>query len=735
MGFPIQIRLGPPAVHRRPCHRLPAALLIVAATLAHAAVYENSILIDNEDDLIALEQQGDISAETRDALLELFREGVDLNTANREALYDLPSLTYADCDAILALRKSAGRIDAPQQLVSSGALTQEQLAQISPFIRLEPAARPKQVPFPIKGSLRAVTAFSTYDTVPPPALFSARLAGPRGLSGGLMLLSTRRVPESPLYDAFSDGLMSSGFDYRLTVPRFEVQWRKDKLRVTLGTFTLGFAERLTLDNTSRQTPRGIYITHDFTRPTALARTCKLSNPDLPLTGDCAANENDVYITSDFTLRQTFRGIAASLEDLSLGGEKTLSAYGFVSYQERSLYQYQLFDRRFCDDPRDERDSCKAPPVFLPDRSTRLVSSTLPSIFDEVAGGGHLAVRPSNRLALGATGYGALPLFRAQPMQLDFQEWSRYPSGGAFGAIGLDAQANVGRVNLFLEAARTFDAEPGGGGGYGVEQRTTFSPRGQQLELSLRYYDDLFANPFSRAVSAPDQQDGLRARNELGAQLSYFTQPARYWEVKTRHNFWVTPYAIEGVSPAGVANLYSYLRVDFTRWQVFQPAIWFDMRNQNLESSQHGACASTDETFTEADPFMCSGDMYRASVRLDSRPNRRLSAAVSGWLTWRDDVRYKDAFRQDAQVWGEVRLRPFESLALRIKSRWLFEDISDNTSLEQSLWSFIEASVNPTASVSATLRYDLYVWLDERSSTLTRLPSPEHRFMVDLSASF
>ena len=92
---------------------------------ARAAIYENSINVDDEDDLFELEQRGDISEETSDTLLEIIREGVDLNSANREQLYDLPGITYADVDAILEYRKVKGRIEDPAELVGAGALTAE----------------------------------------------------------------------------------------------------------------------------------------------------------------------------------------------------------------------------------------------------------------------------------------------------------------------------------------------------------------------------------------------------------------------------------------------------------------------------------------------------------------------------------------------------------------------------------------------------------------------------------
>src|SRR3990167_5067555 len=118
-----------------------AFTLCVAAGSAHAAIYENLVNVDGEYDLLELQQRGDISDETAETLLELIREGVDLNSATREQLYDLPGLTYADVDAILEYRKATGRIGDPAELVGAGALTAEQVIVIAPFIRVD-AARP-----------------------------------------------------------------------------------------------------------------------------------------------------------------------------------------------------------------------------------------------------------------------------------------------------------------------------------------------------------------------------------------------------------------------------------------------------------------------------------------------------------------------------------------------------------------------------------------------------------------
>src|SRR5688572_22416612 len=110
-----------------------AACATLLSLPAFAAIYESPITAEDGDDLRAQNEREEISDATLDTLLELMQDGVDLNKANRDELYELPSLTYADVDAIIDYRK-AQRIDDPAALVSAGAITADQLLQIAPFI-------------------------------------------------------------------------------------------------------------------------------------------------------------------------------------------------------------------------------------------------------------------------------------------------------------------------------------------------------------------------------------------------------------------------------------------------------------------------------------------------------------------------------------------------------------------------------------------------------------------------
>lgn len=718
----------------------PAALALTAffvAGLARAAIYENTVTVDDEEDLFDLQQRGDISDATADTLLELIREGVDLNSSDRDRLYDLPGLSYADVDAIIEYRTAKGRIDDPTELVSAGALTAEQLIQMAPFIRID-AAKPI---LPVSGKLHAQGRFTIGDDVAPPALLSARLKGPENLSAGFMMFTTRRRTSSPQYDSLNDSLGITDFRYAPQLPRIFAMWAPGKAKLVVGTYTIGFGERLTLDTTRRITPRGIYLTDDFRRPNDLASTCRVTNADGTTDPTQACDQStglNRYITPDYTWREVFRGVAGSIEDLKVGDEGSISLYGFASYQQRSIYQYELFDRRYCDDPNDDNnDACKAPPVYINGGPGTLKYSTLNNVFDEVAGGGHVTYKPIQRLTLGVTGWGALPIFQQRDIELDFQEWSRYPTGGAFGAIGADAHLALRSFNFYLEGTRTFDRRPNGnGGGFGVEQRSTYSPKGHEFELSLRLYDPGFGTPFARPISSPDELDGLRSRNEGGVRVRWLGRLNQDWEARVRADFWVNPWSIDGIIPAGVPNLYALARLDFVGWRFFQPAVWVDVRNRNLVSNERGLCSSGTFVFTEGDPYVCGGDLYRAALRLNFAPlGKKLQGMVQGYFTWRDDFRYDDQFRNDLQIWAELRSQPVDFLQFRARTRYLNQDLLDRAYLEESVWTYFEAAWIIGRGTRLAARYDLYVWLDQRSTTMIRTPSPEHRFQLDLRYQF
>ena len=726
---------------------------LLVPSLGLAAIYEVQLdNVDSEDDVIDLEESGEISTETADILYEMITNGVDLNTASRDQLFDLPGLSYVDVDEILLYRKNKGRIEDPAELVGAGSLTDAQLLLITPFIKLE--SGPTKFPVTGKFRLRAGTSNGDFlvpgGPLPPPAMLFGGLGLPWNLSLGFVVNTTRLVPGSPHYDELQrdstrGALAVDPFGYRAQLPVATLQWKSGNRRVVVGSFTIGFAERLTFDTTRRKTPSGISLDSVYTQNRYLASYCKESSSS---GADVCNKGTNVGVLDDWGVRANLRGIAGSIEDLEFGDNRKMSLYGFLSYQTRDLYQYEMFDRNECADPRDLSKGCGAPQVFVgndPSSDVKLKFTTLPGLFEELAGGGHVDFKPSDRYRIGFTGYGATTFFHGAPLRLEPQEWSKTPFGGPFGAVGLDLRAQYGLFGLFLEGARSFDSikagqdpvnQAAGGGGYGVVQRTLFSPRNHEFEFSLRYYDTKFLNPLARPIASPDEFEGQSARNEAGARLKYFGKLGYDFELRARADVWISPFASRA-GPAGVANFYGLLRVDYEGYRSIAPAVWFDIRNKNLASSEHGTCASGTIVYVEgAEPFVCSGDSYRVTARLDVRPlGRKLAGAIQGSFVMKDDPRYKDRFMQDVNASIEVRAQPTDFLLIKLRSRYLNEDISDNTYLEHSVWTYLQATYIAARNLRFSLRYDLNVYLDQRSTYLIKVPSPEHRVYLDLKAGF
>lgn len=719
----------------------------VAGAAAQAAIYQTPVVVEDAEDLDAMLEREELTTEEHETLRELLDDGVDLNSADREALYELPSLNWDEVDAIIAYRTTKGRIQNPVELVAAGALTEEQLLEIAPFIRLD--AAPERLS--LSGKYRVTSAFTVSDNVAPPATGYLNLKGPYDLSGGIAIATTRRMLGNIRYDPLHlDALQADGPAYRPALARYYLQWKAGQRRLVLGTYFIGFADRVTFDNSRHRFPNGIYLSNDFQRPRDLSRTCRIStagNAQDFTQEPCAGFGTDLYITPDFDWREPLRGFAGSLENIDLGEHRRLSLYGFVSYQSRSLYQYEMYNKETCDDPsvRDDRGeqaaSCKAPAVYIAQRDpfapeVRAVFSTLPNLYNELLGGAHVTFNASERHRLGLTGYGAMNFFNGAPLKLDFQDWAATPFGGPHGAIGVDGKTTWRNFDFFLEVARSFDGEPSGGGGFGILQRTQFDYRKHSLELAIRYYDNKFNNPYARPISAPDELEGLRARNEVGARLSYSGKLGAF-SLLARTDFWVLPFTNPKEGPAGMANLYGTVRVRLRYWPLFEPSIWFDARNRNLASSVHGSCSSGTVIYVEGDSnFACSGDAYRVTANIVVRAlGRTLTFIGQGAVTWKDDVRYKTDFRRDVMAFLEARSQLSDTFTLRLKSRYLNEDISDNTYLEQSVWSFIELRAAVSRPLTVTGRYDLYVFLDQRAATLTRIPNPEHRLFLSLQGSF
>ncbi|MCG3174683.1 MAG: hypothetical protein GMKNLPBB_02943 [Myxococcota bacterium] len=709
---------------------LAAGLL---AAPARAAQYEVFIEIEDEQDLYELLLSQDISETTFDLLLDTLRTGVDLNTASRDEIYVLPNITYAQADAIIEFRMQTGGIKDPSELIGAGVLDAAELTAIAPFLVVSDADRKYSL---FSGRFRYGLAWAPSDDEVPPMFTQFRLSGLRHLSAGGALLLNRQQAGDVRFDPSRLALSALEPAPTVVMPKLFLKWETPEWGVIGGSYRIGFAQRLTLDNTNRYTPNGFYLDDTVVFSIAdLSVRCRQSTGELDVS-PCAGDKRYEYITPDYDWYQSFRGVALGVKKLKLGDESFLQAFAFGSHQTRSIYQYELYSRLRCDDPQNDDDpNCGAPSVFvrrenLLEPTSRFSYSTLPDMFNEIMGGGHASFFFNRRSGIGVTGYYATTQWLSEGAELDFQEWSRFPYGGPFGAVGLSGSYGVSWLDMFIEGTRSLDSIPNQGGDFGVLQRSVASLDKHELELALRYYGKNFDNPYSRAIAAPDEVDGVRSRDEAGARFRHNGRWPEVIELRSSADFWTYP-------SDGVLNTNLFLRADYLGVKKFIPSLWVRYFNKNLGRNGPGECFDffNADTIPEGEPLRCGGERYVGVARLRYSPARVFDVSVQYQHEWLSDPRYKEDMRQDAVAWLTIVVRPVDRLGIRLRGNYRNEDISDNTYLRQFIWSYLDAFYNFAGMVSGRLRYDFLVYLDERDSTAKRNPSPEHRFRFDVEARF
>jgi hypothetical protein len=328
-----------------------------------------------------------------------------------------------------------------------------------------------------------------------------------------------------------------------------------------------------------------------------------------------------------------------------------------------------------------------------------------------------------------TGYGADVSWLIEGMDLDFQEWSRFPYGGAFGAVGLDAAWGRDVIDLFLELARSFDGQPEGGG-WAAILRATFTWKKHEFEAAARYYDRNYANPYARPISAADEYDGLRARDEAGLRLKYTGQVGDL-ELRATADFWAQ-MSVE----APKALLTARASYEVEPW--FKPMLFFEFGDKDLSDSGHGNCyevAPNDPSTDE--PAYCKGEKIQFGTQLRFVPAQGMSLTARYQHRFVDDGRadFATSFRQDSSAWLTWMYKPVENLRLRLRVRYLFEDLTTDRYLEHSVWGYVELSYMHAKTFGFKARYEVYALLDNRDASLQRNPNPAHWLRLELEYRF
>ena len=710
---------------------IPAALLVLAALAAPAAAnpYETFISIDSEEDLYDLQATGQIDDDALANLVELYQRGVDLNKASREELYELPNLTYAEVDAILEYRGLTGWITDPIDLVINGVLSQEKLEAMAAFLIVSDPSRSLVA---TDGWVRTQTRWSPEDDGAPPLSLQARVSTLQNLTVGAAGVMSRSRLDDVVYDPGRGALSAEEAGTSVHVPKVYAKWETDQWGMIAGTYRVGFGQRLTFDNTSLYTPNGFYLDDELYRDTSLTRECKESEGEVP--PDC---ESNIYVTPDYRWREGLLGVALGAKKIPLGAGR-MQAFGFASYSPRSIYQYEIYSPATCEDPNDDdNEACSAPDVYRRQEdpfepTPRFSFNTLPNMYAETTAGGNVAFAVSRRSHIGVTGYGSNVDWLVEGMDLDFQEWSRYPFGGPFGAVGMDGSYGLDKYDFFAELTRSFDNMGDEGGGWGgiMRQVTTFQKH-NELEASLRYYDENFKNPYARPIAAADELEGVRARDELGFRLRYTARLQKRFTLRAAGDVWQSP-------SDGTDDALLYARGDVNFTDQYAAGLWGLYQNKDLSENGIGMDRCYEVSLEEdesGEPIPCTGEKYQTIARFRYTPTSRYALTAQYQHEFLTDGHYDNKYRQDVSGYLIGTARPTDDLRLRGRVRYLVEDISDDMYLEESVWGYADVSYRVRARDRVRLRYDVYVYLDERDSTEERVPSPEHWLWLEYESRF
>jgi hypothetical protein len=671
----------------------------LAPCTASAVQHEIFIDIETEEDLYDLLVTEQISEPSFNALLLLYQTRVELNRAGRQELYLLPNLDYGHVDRILAYRKEAGAIHALGDLVAAGVLEARLVASLHAFVIVRPPDIPKSQ---VNGFVRVQGRWSgLHDRMPPASAVQARVKALRNLDVGVAGALTRNGFHRVRWDPNRGALSADPEGVRFEVPKLYAEWEDDKWEIIGGTYRVGFGQRLTFDVTDQVTPNGFFGDYELRRDNELGLRCRRAAGELARSP--CPQSRVTRVTPDYAWTNRLAGLAVGLKDFSVG-QGWLQAYAWGSYQVHRIPQIEVVNAMACDDPRrDEDPACAAPQVYVPTGdpsapATAAAFATLPAMYAEGLAGANTSYFWHDRAHVGLTGYGSVPKWLVPGAQLGFQEFSRKPFGGPFGAVGVDGAFGFGAQDFFAEVARSFDSQVGGGGGYGAVIRSVTTLPVAEVDVSARYYGSSYVNPYARPVSAPDELDGLRARDETGLRLRATTQLGPRVGVRTVVDGWRR-------LSSGRLNGLVFARTDVQIGSSWAWALWTEYRNSGAKR-------------------------FLLATRLGYEPVPRLTLSAQFQHRWVGATLGGVRLQQDVAAILNVTSRPIEILRLRLRMRYDFEDIWDNHRLPQALWAYLDAALSVRERDTLRVRYDFRVFLDQRESTTARVPNPEHWLWVE-----
>jgi hypothetical protein len=719
---------------------------------ARAEVYDVPILVESVEDLRDLVENGDIDDAIFDRLSSILEQPLDLNSASRNALFDLPGLTFPMIDGLLDARaeKPLASFDELEEL----GIPEPVLRQIRPFVSLvppKPKGAPKKKARPIKGSfdLRFIdrvadrgvddsgtvtiitdavdTNTDTNITLPALAL-RARATVVEAVELGVIALGQERLGRFDYHhEPGRTWLSADGPAFRLQVPKFFAAMDRGSWAVIAGTFQAGFGERLVFDTSTRSRPDGIYIDDQI---------------------------SEYADSTRFGANQRMLGVAATLRGVHLGGTHYLDASLFVSYFPRDVSQNDVDSiLRLTDDSNFTYSGAPNPllcengvdPALCAESDTelrqgRLSSQTLRAAFHEALVGGHIAWSPMPRLQIGVTSYASFVRW-PESDDLVFAPSASYPAKRDFGAYGLDFRWGTGRTDLSAEYARTFD------GAHAAFLRLTTSMGIADLELRGRYYSEDYDNPHARGTAAPDELFGQRDRDEAGGELRLTLYPTRWMETRVSLDVWHRmSLNLNNLSLNG------RLAFEITRWLALTTGVQY--QDKDLGEGDRTSEYGDDVSSILGVPTLSNGQGIKLSVwatlsvDMGRRAKLRLEykSAFEDIETTDGTSGYYKEFTPALYNWfqahmehtltlaGALTVKPIDPLSLQMRVKYSEQDTKFSFRGETYVEGWLQARYNFKPGWFLQARYRIRGYIDDRAALgADREPTPNPDQLIKLAA--
>ena len=669
-------------------HAAVLAAVLATGGLARAEIYDVPVLVDTEEDIIDLYNNGDLTEGERDVLIDLLDNKVDLNKADRDDLYELPGVTYSIADTIIEARASRDdwfpSVAALEDVVG---LPADVVDQIRPFLYV--ASRTPPSP-PIRGSIRikvadalngassSSTATSssdgTTDTTPigdvkdpgPSAYMRLRLDGWDGMVGfGYVGILHERPGELSSIDNGGEPALIAesphyAYDY---IPKAYLfldteLWGDARGAFIIGSYTAGFGERLVFDTTNKRKPDGWYK------------------------DDLVQDATDTR-RGDFSPRKGLFGASAQLTEMHFTPDVWTDVTAMFSYWRYDQYQYDYSPNRTYYTAEDavagEKDCSKEGRCFT--------YETFPNVFSEILGGGNITTHFGGRSHLGVTGYWAKTAFLIDGVDIAWTRSATYPIRDAFWTAGADAAWGTGIVDLFAEYARTDN------GGNAAVLRAELDLDPVDLELSARYYDELYDNPHGRGQAASDEFNGRRARDEAGGMVRMVAKVMPWWRLQLATDIWNHPTNGRTDMKLNHKDTFDPIReLRLSTWVTYTDKdLTVGGRNEDYAANLESLVKADEERIDQLIAEGLDPDEANASVIADLDPTGKgmkldwgvqltakaipLTTITAYYkMTWWDVSKYEDQFQTDYSTWLAISVKPLPYLGFQTRVKVANEDL-------------------------------------------------------------